>query len=123
MSNIVATFIPFSGVDAELVWTPLTGGDTVVIDNADQRMIFLMKNADTQNASVTLKAGDGSLGALGDAAFSVAGGKTFAVPLSRVGSARVKRLSGDGRGGMTVACTVDAGGAVGSVSMAVISVE
>lgn len=123
MSMITDTFIPFSACSEELAATALTGSDTLALDNADQRTFFLVKNANTQNAAVAFKAGNGSLSPLGDAVFSVAGGKTLVIPLSRIGSSRIKILSGAGKGTAQLTCTVDSGGTPANVSVSVISAE
>lgn len=123
MAEIAKTSVPFAAVGAALTFTPLTGQDDFVLDNADGRVTLLFRNGNTQNASVTLCAGNGSLGSLGDVTVAVAGSQTVAVPLSRVDSARVKRIAGDGRGMAQLRSSVETGGAIGSVAAAVLSVE
>lgn len=123
MAELSKTLISFSDLSGALDFSAASGSDYFICDNADQRMILIAENKNTQNAALTLKAGDGELGLLGDAVFSIAGGTTRAVPLSRVGSSRIKVLGGADSGKVFVAAAVDAGGAVGSVNLAVLSIE
>lgn len=123
MAEIVKTFIPFSGQSGNLIFTAATGTDYFVCDNADQRMTLMIKNGNAQNVTVTLKAGDGELSLLGDAVFTVGANTSAAVPISRVGSSRIKILSGSDSGKVMVSTAVDSGGSLGSVGLAVLSVE
>lgn len=123
MAEIVKTSVAFGATGGALAFAPLTGQDFFRLDNADGRVTLLIRNGNTQNATVTLCAGDGQLAPLGDVAVGVAGSQTVAVPLARVDSARVKLLTGDGRGTVQIRSTVDAGGALASLTAAVLSVE
>lgn len=123
MAEIIKTPVAFGAVSAQLTFTALTGQDFFKLDNADGRVTLLIRNANTQGATVTLCAGDGQLAALGDVAVAVPGAQTAAVPLARVDSARVKWLGGDSRGTVQLRAAADAGGTVGAVSAAVLSVE
>ena len=122
MAELIKTLVGFSDTGAELVFTVATGNDFIALDNADVRMTLIIKNTNTQNASVTLKAGDGTLAGLGDAVIAAGGSKTIAVPFSRVESARVKVTQGTDRGKVMVASAVDAGGSLANLSIAVLSV-
>ena len=123
MAEFVKTLVPFSGASAALTFTPATGTDSIVLDNADGRMTLIIRNQNAQNATVTLKAGDGALASLGDVVLSVPASQTVAVPFARVGSARVKQITGTEKGTVGIVTAVDSGGTVASVGMAVLSVE
>lgn len=122
MAELIKTLVGFSDTSAELVFTTITGNDFIALDNADSRVMLVIKNTNTQNAAVTLKAGDGTLAGLGDAVVTAGGSKTIAVPFSRVESARVKVMQGTNKGKVMVASTVDAGGSLANLSIAVLSV-
>ncbi|HEX3026806.1 MAG TPA: hypothetical protein VHR42_06225 [Clostridia bacterium] len=126
MAEFVKSLIGFSDDSKELVMTSAAGAsDYFTLDNADHRVTLIVKNANStagQDATVTLKAGNGILSTLGDEAFTVPMGKTYAIPLSRIDSARIKNLSGTNKGKVMVSTTVAASGVVGSVSIGVISV-
>lgn len=123
MAEFVKTLVPFSATSAALTFTPATGTDSIALDNADGRLTLIIRNQNAQNATVTLKAGDGALSPLGDVAVSVAASQTAAVPFARVGSARVKQTAGTNRGTVSVVTAVDSGGSLASVGIAVLSVE
>ena len=123
MAEIIKSFIPFAEIGAELLFTPVSGSDYFIVDNADQRLTLVVRNTNTQNATVTLAAGDGSLAPLGGSSFEVDGGKTFALPLSRVDSARIKVFGGADRGKAFVTSSVDAGGTLANLAIGIISVE
>lgn len=123
MAEFVKTLVPFSGASAALTFTPATGTDSIVLDNADGRVTLIIRNQNAQNATVTLKAGDGALAPLGDVVLPVAASQTVAVPFARVGSARVKQIAGTGKGTVSIVTAVDSGGTVASVTIAVLSVE
>lgn len=123
LAEIARTFVSFGTVGAALTFTALSGQDDFVLDNADGRVTLLIRNGNTQNAAVVLHAGDGHLASLGDVTVAVAGSQTAAVPLSRVDSARVKHMADSGRGTVQLSATVESGGTVGNVAVAVLSVE
>lgn len=123
MAELAKTFIPFSAKSGELLLSASTGSETVTLDNADGRILILVKNQNTQNAQVTFKAGDAALAALGDLTVPVGGGKTLVIPVSRLDSMRVKNLTGENRGKMVVTAAVDAGGSLANLFYGVISVE
>lgn len=123
MAELSKSNVSFCDTCAELTFTVVTGSDSIALDNADGRVTLVIKNANTQDAVVTLKAGNGSLSSLGDVAVPVSGGKIVAVPISRVDSARVKVLTGSNKGKMLVSSSVADGGALSGVSVAVLSVE
>lgn len=117
------TMVAAGDMQKELLKTAATGADYFMHDNADHRVTLLLQNTNaTQNATVTLQAGDGMLAGRGDIAVTAAAGKTVAVPMSRAESARVKKLFGNDRGKVLVGTAVDAGGSVSAVMLAVISV-
>lgn len=123
MAQLIESKIAVSAKSAEAVFTALTGDDRFSVGNADQRVTFLLKNANaTQNASVVFKAGDGALSSEGDVTIAVGAGKLVAVPLARLESARVKSLGGGNRGGMEITSSVDAGGTLANVSLSAVSV-
>lgn len=123
MSQFVKSFVGFGDTGSALLFMPASGLDYFYADNADSRMTLLIRNSNTQAATVTLKAGDGTLSPLGDVTVTVAGGQIYALPLCRAESARVKVLSGSGAGNVYVNTAVAAGGVVGAVSAALVSVE
>lgn len=123
MAEIAETFIAFSDKSASVTFTPATGNDSFAAGNADSRIFILAENTGAQAATVTLKAGDGPLSALGDVAAAVPAGAVVFLPLSRAESARVKLTSGQNHGSVVVATTVDSGGTVGNVGLAIVSVE
>lgn len=123
MAELIKSFVGFGDTSAELVFTTATGSDFLVLDNADGRVVLVIKNTNTQNATVTLKAGDGTLAMLGDLNIAVGGAKTVAVPFTRVESARVKVTTGANKGKVLVTSTVEAGGSIANLSIAVLSVE
>lgn len=122
MATLTQTHISFGDTGAQLVFTPATGSDRFVPDNADGRVFLLARNGGSGTATVTLKAGDGALSVLGDLSLAVAAGGVGVLPLSRAQSARVKVLTGAERGSVGVAVSVLAG-QVEDVSLAVLSVE
>lgn len=123
MAQITVSSIPVSVKSAEVVFSALTGDDMFTLDNADQRVAFVFKNANTsQNATVTFKAGDGALSAEGDVSVAVGAGKTVAVPLVRLESARVKVLGGAKKGEIEIISAVDAGGTLANITAGVVSV-
>lgn len=123
MSTFTNTFIEFGELSAAVSFNAATGSDEFFPDNADGRVNLVIKNANTQSATVTLKAGDGPLASLGDVAITAAGGQTVFVPLSRVETARVKLITGTNKGKILVTTTVETGGTVGNVSIGIVSVE
>ncbi|MDR3552399.1 MAG: hypothetical protein P4L75_04670 [Clostridia bacterium] len=123
MAEIIKSIVDFSTTCCELLSTAATGSDYFVPDNADHRVTLIIKNANSaQNATVTVMAGNGKLAACGNVAVSVSAGKTVAVPMSRLESARVKTLSGSDAGKVFVGSSVDTGGSLASLSLAVLSV-
>lgn len=123
MSELVKTVVHFSDVGGELVFTQATGSDYYIPANADGRVTLLIKNANAQNAAVTLKAGNGVISGLGDVTIPVGAAKTVAVPFAHVESARVKWIDGANKGQVLVSESVDAGGSLANLSVAVLSVE
>lgn len=122
MAEILKTVIDFADTAKEVAFTQSSGLDFIVDDNADGRVMFFIKNGNAQNATVTFKAGNGSLSALGDETISVGGGKTAAVPLCRLESARVKVMDGNDKGRILIGVAVDSGGSAASVSVGAVSV-
>ena len=122
MAELIKTTVGFSDMSGELVFTPVTGSDFILLDNADGRVSLIIRNTNTQNATVTLKAGNGSIAGLGDVPIAAGGSKTVAVPFSRVESARVKVIAGENKGQVFVSSAVDAGGSLANLSIAVLSV-
>lgn len=123
MAELLKTKIPFGTAGAAVTFTAATGTDYFVPDNADGRVTVLIKNANTQNATVSFKAGDGALAALGDVSVTVAAGATAFVPLARVETARVKTLTGENKGRVLVSTAVDAGGSLANVTFGIVSVD
>jgi hypothetical protein len=123
MAEILKTFISFADLSGELALMSASGSDFFTLDNADHRLVLIAQNTNAQAATVTLKAGDGSLSSMGDASVRVNGGKSAVIPLSRVESARIKRLDGDDKGKAFVVTAVDAGGGLSNVTLGVISIE
>lgn len=121
MSEFLKTVVSFSETAAALTFTAATGSDYFTLDNADGRVTLLFANAGAQTAGVVIQAGDGTLASLGGVAVTVEPGKTLAVPMARLASARVKRLSGDDRGKVVVTSSM-AGAAPAGLSAAVLSV-
>ena len=123
MSEIVKSSVDISSMSCELQPTAATGADYFLADNSDSRLLLFVKNANaSQNAAVTVKAGTGRLSTCGDIVLTVAAGKTAAVPMNRLESARVKVLSGADKGKVLVNTSVDSGGSLSSVSLFVLSV-
>lgn len=123
LAQMAKTFVPFGTTAAALSFTALTGQDGFVLDNADSRVTLLIRNGNTQNAAVVLRAGDGQLASLGDVTVTVPGSQTVAVPISRVDSARVKHIADASRGTVQLSATVESGGSLGNLAVAVLSVE
>ncbi len=123
MSQLTNTFIAFDIVSSDIMFNVATGSDYFVPDNSDERVCLIIKNINSQNATVSLKAGDGMLALLGDVTVSVAGGQTAYLPLCRAETARVKVTSGDDKGKVFVSESVDAGGSLANVSIGVVSME
>ena len=123
MAELIGTFVGFGDTNEELVFTAVSGNDYITLDNADTRVAIILRNTNTQNATVTLKAGDGMLSGLGDVSIAVGGSKTVAVPFARIESARVKHMQGEEKGKVLVVSAVDAGGSLANLSAAVLSVE
>ena len=124
MAILTNTFINFGSVSTAVTFTAATGSDYFISDNADGRMGILIKNSNaTQNAVVTIKAGDGALSSLGDIKVTVSADATAYVPLVRAETARVKVTTGPDKGKVFVTTAVDTGGVVGSVGIGIISVE
>lgn len=123
MAEIKKTSIPFGSKSAAITFTAATGTDYFEPQNADSRVSILIKNDNTQSATITFKAGNGALSSLGDINITVAGGAQCFVPMARLESARVKVLSGEDKGRIILSTSVATGGTVGSVSFAVLSVE
>lgn len=124
MAILTNTFISFGTVSAAVTFSSATGSDYFYPDNADGRVGVLIKNSNaTQNAVITLKAGDGVLSSLGDIKVAVAAGATVYLPFVRAETARIKVTTGTDKGKVFVTTAVDAGGAVGSVGIGIISVE
>lgn len=122
MAELISTFIDFSQLSAELTFTPCSGIDDLLLDNADSRMILLIKNTNALGATVTIKKGDGILSPLGDIIIPVSSGKTVAVPFSRVESARVKLITGDSKGKVLIESSIDGEGSITDISLAVLSI-
>lgn len=123
MTELIKTYIPFGANSAQVTFTAASGADYFTADNSDSRIFLVAKNSNAQSATVTIKAGDGALCALGNANFTVGPGAEIFIPMSRVESARVKILSGEDKGKIYVLTAAETGGAVGNVSIAVVSVE
>lgn len=120
MALIAATKIPAGAVFGSVAYADATGADSFAADNADGRMVVLLKNTDAANAAaVVFKAGDGLLGGFGDVAVSVPANATVAVPVSRLASARVKNLTGANRGMVLLTETL---GTIANLKLAVLSV-
>lgn len=123
MAELVKSVVAFSDVGKEVAYTAASGTDYIVDDNADQRVIITMKNADTtHDATVLLKAGDGILSAKGDVSVTVPATKTIAVPLTRVDSARVKITNGADKGKIDVTESIASGGTLSNLTIGVISI-
>jgi hypothetical protein len=123
MAELIKTSIPFGSMSAPVKFTAATGNDYFVPDNADGRIGIIVKNSNTVGATVTLKAGDGSLSSLGDVSVKAAAGETVYIPLVRAESARVKVTKGADKGKIFVGTAVETNGNVGSVSFGIISAE
>jgi hypothetical protein len=124
MAELIKTIVDFSDISKEIILTPATNSDYFVLDNADQRVNLIVRNTNaTQNATITVKAGDGKLGTKGDIVVTVVAGKSATLPMSRMESARVKVTIGSDKGKVFVSSAVDAGGSLASVLMAVLSVN
>jgi hypothetical protein len=123
MAQFTNTFIEFGDFSSVVTFNPATGSDFFIPDNADGRVNVIIKNGNTQNATVAIKAGDGMLAPLGDVNVLVGGGQTVFVPLCRVETARVKVTTGTNKGNVFVTTAVDAGGSLANVSIGVVSVE
>jgi hypothetical protein len=123
MAELIKTLIPFGKTNAAVTFTAATGTDYFTPDNADGRVAVIIKNGNTQGATVTFKAGDGGLSPLGDVPVTVGAGATVYVPLSRVESARVKVTTGANKGRVLVSTAVDAGGSVSNITIGIVSVE
>jgi hypothetical protein len=123
MSLLTNTFIDFDTVSSAITFNVATGSDYFVPDNADDRVYLIIKNSNSQNGTVTLKAGDGMLAPLGDVTVSVGGNQTVFVPLCRAETARVKVTSGTNKGDVFVTTSVETGGSLNNVSICVVSVE
>lgn len=123
MSQLVKTSVPFGSMSAAVTFTAATGNDYFVPDNADGRIGIIIKNSNTVGATVTLKAGDGSLSPLGDIPIAVGAGETVYVPLVRAESARVKVTKGTNKGNIFISTTAEATGTVGNVGIGIISAE
>jgi hypothetical protein len=124
MAELIKTIVDFSDISKEITLTPATGSDYFDLDNADQRVNLIVRNTNaTQNTTITIKAGDGKLATKGDIVATVAAGKSIALPMSRLESARVKVTTGSDKGKVFVSSAVDAGGSLASVLVAVLSVN
>jgi hypothetical protein len=124
MAELIKTIVDFSDTAKECVLTAATGSDYFVLDNADQRVTVIARNTNaTQNATLTIKAGDGKLSSKGDLSIQVAAGKSAVIPMSRVESARVKVTAGSDKGKVFVNSAADAGGSLANVLVAVLSVN
>lgn len=126
MAELVKTVVGFADVAKPVTYTALTGTDLINLgageDYPDQRLMVLVKNGDATHAlTLTFKAGDGTLSALGDLPVTVAGGAEVAIPVARLDSARVKALSGASKGQIVVASAIASGGTLGSASVGVIA--
>lgn len=122
MAEIAKTIIDFGDTGKEIIFTASTGSDYIVLDNADQRMELLIKNQNTVSATVTIKAGDGAISSMGDAVITVGAGKSAVVPISRLGSARIKALSGANKGRAVINAAAASGGSVASILLGAVSV-
>lgn len=123
MAELVKTLVGFKDMGASMTFTAMTGNDYFIPDNADQRVFLFVRNTNTQNATVTLKAGNGILSPLGDVSVTVGGGQIAAMPLCRAETARVKIMNGTGQGQVAVMSAVDTGGNIANVSACVLSVK
>ena len=124
MAEIAKTLIGFGSLSAAMTTTAATGADSFAANNADGRMTLLIQNQNaSQAATITIKAGDGVLASRGDATVTVVAGKIAAVPLARLESARVKVTKGGSKGLVNVTSSVEAGGSLASVLLAVLSVQ
>lgn len=124
MAELVKSEIGTQDAGGILTFAAATGSDYFTDDNADGRLTLLVRNTNaSQSATVTLKAGDGSLSTRGDLSFPVVAGATAALPMARAESARVKVLGGANSGRVLVSTAVDSGGSVASVLYAVLSVQ
>lgn len=123
MAQLENTVISFGMVSSALTFTPATGSDYFIPGGADGRVAVVINNENTVPATVTLKAGDGTLSPLGDINIDAPAGKIVYVPLVRVESARVKVTRGADKGKVFVATKTESGGDVSKVGIAVVSVE
>lgn len=123
MAVITKTLIPFDEAAQAVGFSAATGDDCFIPDNSDGRISILVKNGNTQDAVIALKAGDGALSALGDVSVTVPGGAQYFIPLERIETARVKVMSGDDKGKIFISTSVATGGDVTKVSLAAVSVE
>ena len=123
MAEIIKTLVRFSDISAETIFSPASGSDYIKLDNADTRLMLIIKNGNTKNVTVKLKAGNGTLKELGDIVIIAEGSKTIAVPFSRIESARVKLITGENKGKVLIETEADIGASLESLLMAVISVE
>lgn len=98
MGELVKTLVNPSDIGKAETLTSATASDYIVCDNADQRMLLALVNADTFPAVFTLKAGNGHRAAAGDVAITIPASSTYILPMTSVDSARVKNISGDNKG-------------------------
>ena len=88
MAEFIKTIVDFSDISMECILTAATGSDFFFLNNADQRVNVMISNTNTtQNATITIKAGDGELSSKGDIIMTVAAGKSAIAPMSRIESA------------------------------------
>lgn len=123
MAQLVNTLIRFDEVSSALIFTAATGSDYFTPGNADGRVAIVIKNNNAVAATVTLKAGDGTLSSLGDIELTAAAGEIVYLPLVRAESSRVKVITGQDKGKVLVTTEVETGGDVSDVGIAVVSVE
>lgn len=122
MSKFTQTTVTINACCSPITFNESSQRDCFTADNADGRMLLLVKNDNDNAVSAIINPGDGILKSLGEIKISVAAKSEVVIPLCRFESARVKNTQGENKGNIIID-TFPGTGSNEKVSYAVISVE
>jgi hypothetical protein len=121
MAELAKTVIPFGSTSAPMTLNTATASDYFTMsDYPDWRVNLVVVNADTHDATFTIKAGNGHRAAAGDVAVTVPASSSVVIPMSRVETSRVKNISGANKGKILTTAVAASGGTL-SCEVAVIA--
>lgn len=120
MGNIVESVVERGNPGVTVLFSTAQGTDTFPLHHSDARTTLLINNSGDKDATITVKAGDGTTSAEGNFTFVVKAKTFYALPVTSIDSSRVKEIANN-VGNLIE--TVPDGGVISSVGIAVIAVE